>query len=98
MSTLMDLTLNLLNDMGQEQANMALQQATPSTRLFGQALDSMGMVFLVADLEALISEDFNLDITLADDRAMSQKTSPFRSVETLVNYMQQLIDEAKAQD
>ena len=88
--------LQFVQTFGEEQNNQALINASEETRLFGEHLDSMGIVFLVTDLESQISEEFGLDITLADERAMSQKTSPFRSVKTLASYVEILITESKA--
>ena len=41
-------------------------------------------------------KELDVDLVLADERAMSQKTSPFRNVTTLVKYAQTLIDEQQA--
>jgi hypothetical protein len=53
----------------------------------------MGIVFLVSELEDLISDEFDAHVTLADEKAMSQVTSPFRNVETLGAYIQKLVEE-----
>lgn len=90
---LINLVLQAVKDLGTSQENQALIDADENTKLFGENLDSMGIVFLVSELESLISDELDIDITLADERAMSQKTSPFRSVQTLANYTQILIDE-----
>lgn len=59
------------------------------TALIGQQsiLDSLGMVTLIVDLEQKIEEEYDLALTLADDRAMSQKHSPFRTVQSLTDYI-----------
>jgi acyl carrier protein len=51
-------------------------------------LDSLGLVALLLDIEDELAAR-GYPVTLSDDRAMSQKRSPFRSVETLVEYIQQ---------
>ena len=51
----------------------------------------MGVVFLVTEIEEAISENFKFNIVLADERAMSLKTSPFRNVESLIAYTEKLI-------
>ena len=56
-------------------------------------MDSLALVSFIADLEDKISDEFEKDIILADEKAMSQRTSPFRSVETLTNYIQKLLEE-----
>lgn len=95
MDEMMNLVLEAVHDVGADQENEALINATEDTRLFGRHLNSLGIVFLVADLEARIADCFGVDVTLADDRAMSQRTSPFRSVQTLASYAYLLVSEAR---
>lgn len=59
---------------------------------FGSALDSMAMVTLVIALEQKINELYKKNLTLASEKAVSQKNSPFRNVETLANYIVELIE------
>ena len=94
--SLSDLVLEAVKEIGEDQENEALINATEDTRLFSENLDSMGILFLVTDLESKISDEVGVYIAMADERAMSQKTSPFRSVKTLAKYAQTLIDEVKA--
>ena len=89
--------LELLKEIGEDQESQVLIDATEETKLFGENLDSMGIVFLVTDLEGIISDELGIDLVLADERAMSQKTSPFRTVKTLAKYTQMLIDEASVE-
>ncbi|PCJ22157.1 MAG: hypothetical protein COB04_01215 [Gammaproteobacteria bacterium] len=77
---------------GEDQKKDALVDATESTRLLG-VLDSLGVVFLLTELEERLSDQLGVDIVLADERAMSQKTSPFRRVNTLIKYVNLLVDE-----
>ena len=53
----------------------------------------MALVTLIADLEARISDEFDFDIILADEKAMSQRTSPFRNIATLTKYIEQILEE-----
>ena len=66
------------------------------TRLFGTdaELDSLSLVSLIVDVETAVSDASGRDISLTDDRAMSQATSPFSDVETLSNYIILLLSEA----
>lgn len=86
--------IDVVQQNGHEQNIEALKQADMQTLLFGKHLDSMGIVFLVTDLEARLHQTLGVAVSLADERAMSQKTSPFRSVKTLANYAQTLVQEA----
>ena len=93
MSKVLELVLEAVKEVGEDQGCDALIEATEETHLFGEHLDSMGIVFLITDLEQKISEELDVDLVLADERAMSQNTSPFRSVKTLAKYATTLIAE-----
>ena len=64
------------------------------SRLFGGGgpLDSMALVNLVVDLEELIEDDYGKTITLADEKAMSRRTSPFSRVQNLIDYIQEQLN------
>lgn len=68
------------------------------TRLIGKeaVLDSLALVTLIVDLEERIEEDLGVVLSLTDDRAMSQRSSPFRSVGALVGYIEELIGQELA--
>jgi acyl carrier protein len=70
-------------------------QLGDDTRLIGREgmLDSMGLVTLIVDVEQRLEEQHDIVIVLADERAMSQKHSPFRSVGSLADYVCQLVEE-----
>ena len=66
-------------------------------RLIGgnSPLDSIALVSLIAELEQEISDRYGVTATLADDRAMSEEHSPFRSVETLAVLVAKRLEEAQ---
>lgn len=59
------------------------------TPLYGPdgLLDSVGLVEFIMDVEDALRADCGLSITLADQRALSQRSSPFRSVSALADYV-----------
>ena len=65
------------------------------TVLFGESgkLDSLGLVNLIVTTEQQLEEIFDVTLTLADEKAMSQKNSPFRTVGTLSEYISKLLEE-----
>lgn len=65
------------------------------TRLFGvdAVLDSLALVSVIVDVESAVSEQAGHEISLTDDRAMSQAVSPFSDVNTLTAYIEQLLSE-----
>ena len=50
-------------------------------------LDSMGLVSFIVGLEQNLEEKFNKSISLADERAMSHNTNPFKSINILAEYI-----------
>jgi acyl carrier protein len=61
----------------------------PETRLLGSqsVLDSMHLVSLIVAIEREVEETFGVALTLADERALSMQASPFRSIESLADYI-----------
>ena len=52
------------------------------------------MVSLIVELEEQIADHCDVAITIADDQAMSQQRSPFRTVGSLADYIQSLMAES----
>jgi hypothetical protein len=60
--------------------------------IFGpdSTLDSLGLVGLLLDIEEGL-QTIGCDVVLSDERAVSQKRSPFRNVPSLVAYVGTLV-------
>lgn len=67
------------------------------TALYGgaSALDSLALVNFVVAVEQNIERDLRIPITLVDDRALSSEASPFSTVESLTDFVSQLIEERR---
>ena len=65
------------------------------TNLLGgsDGLDSLAFVNLIVGIEHNLEDVFDFQITLADERAMSEKNSPFSTVRSLSEYIQKIIEE-----
>ena len=61
----------------------------------GGALDSLGLVRLVMAVEQKIEDAVGVPVSLTDEKAMSQRNSPFRSVGALTEYATSLLAEAQ---
>ena len=63
------------------------------TRLLGSqsVLDSMHLVSLIVAIEREVEDIFGVTLTLVDERALSMKESPFRSIQSLADYIGILI-------
>ena len=84
-----------LTELNEELENKELSNPNKETKLYGGngVLDSLALVSFITDLEERVSDEFDKDIVLADEKAMSQRTSPFRNIETLVIYIEKLLEE-----
>ncbi len=91
------LIINALVDYNEELENPAYGNPDEKTRLYSSegGMDSIALVGFIADLEERLAVEFNKDIILADERAMSQKRSPFLSVQLLANYIENLLLESE---
>lgn len=57
-------------------------------------LDSLDMVSLLVDIESKIQDEFDIDILISADRAMSER-GPFSTIKTLLEFVLVLIEEEK---
>ncbi len=67
----------------------ALRVPTAETALFGRdaGIDSLSLVRLVAAVERAAEVQFGRNVVLADEKAMSMRSSPFRTVGTLADLL-----------
>ncbi len=70
-------------------------QKDPQMVLFGRGgrLDSLGLVNFVTEVEQQLEDELEVSLSLADEKALSRKRSPFHSIETLSEYIQSLLNE-----
>lgn len=75
--------------------NKALDtQITNESELFGSQslLDSLDLINLIVGIESEVQKQTGKTISLADDRALEQETSPFETVGSLHTYILMLIN------
>ena len=72
-------------------------EKSPDTVLFGKSsrLDSLGLVNLVVGIEQRVGDEFGVAVMLANEKAFSQKSSPFRTVGSLAEYVDALLKEPR---
>lgn len=65
------------------------------TVLLGKAskIDSLGLVNLIVGAEEQVNDEFGVEVILVDERAVSQKRSPFQTIGTLIDYITTLLAE-----
>jgi D-alanine--poly(phosphoribitol) ligase subunit 2 len=87
------LIVNVLQEVnGQEEMRLP-DELGSDTSLFGRdgILDSVGLVTLVVAVEQAMEDEFGVSVSLADDKAMSQQHSPYRTIGTLAAYAQSVM-------
>ncbi|PAF45176.1 acyl carrier protein [Helicobacter sp. 11S02596-1] len=84
-----------LQNLSEELEDDALKSPNEGTKIYGGggSLDSLALVSFISDLEESISDELGIDITLADEKAMSQRNSPFKDVQSLCAYIEELISQ-----
>lgn len=94
MEKIATLILEVLRELDQ-QGVVELDGAVPDvdTQLFGAdgLLDSVGLVALVVAVEERLADELGIDVSLADERALSQQRSPYRTVSSLAGYAAALV-------
>ena len=95
---LVALVIGCAREVGEQEERPLPVELGRATPLFGREalFDSVGLVSLVVAVEQEIEDVFDLSVNLADDRAMSQERSPFRTVGTLADYAAARLAEARA--
>jgi hypothetical protein len=91
------LVMETLRDLAEEKQNPEWEQPHGKTRIYGgrSNIDSLGLVGVTVELEERIAERFDRHVALADDRAVSQRRSPFATVDAMTGYILTLLREAR---
>lgn len=90
-----EIIISTTREIGKEDNKPGLINADKSTRLYGQdgPLDSLGLVRLISEIEEKLYEAFHKDIAIANEKAMSRKSSPFLNISTLTDFITELMSE-----
>lgn len=75
---------------------VGLKDPTLETVLFGKdsVIDSIGLVTIIVEVESRIFDNFNITVSLTDEKALSQKNSPFKTIGSLTNYIDASINKS----
>jgi acyl carrier protein len=65
------------------------------TILFGElsSLNSLDFLNLLMAVEENLEEEFSVPVTITDEKAVSVENSPFKTVQSLANYIESIINE-----
>ena len=71
-----------------------LENVTEHTEIYGgnDSIDSLSLVMLVTAVETKVNADFDAQVLLASEKAMSMRNSPYRSVGALIDFIQQELE------
>ena len=96
--TAMDVVIHCLREALEQSGAEMPAQIDESTVIVGKdaVVDSVGVVSLIVDVEQRLEMEHDVSVTLANDKAMSQKNSPFRTVGVLADHVLAVIEEGKA--
>ena len=89
-----DLIVCSVQEFNEQMPNEIKIEQSASATLFGKdgKLDSLGLVNLIVKIEQDIEDEFDVSITIADEKAMSQSRSPFRSIGALADYIYSIME------
>ncbi|HEY2408706.1 MAG TPA: hypothetical protein VGI10_22025 [Polyangiaceae bacterium] len=95
-TTAYDVIVASLQEVFVQSGMPALEAVNGDTVLVGKdaVLDSLGVVSLIVEIEQRIESVHGVSITLANDKAMSQKNSPFRTIAVLTEHVVATVAEA----
>jgi acyl carrier protein len=87
-----------LNEVFAQTGLPAPESITGDTVLVGKdaVLDSLGVVSLIVEVEQRVEAEHGVSVTLANDKAMSQRNSPFRTVSVLAEHVVAMVAEESA--
>jgi acyl carrier protein len=92
------LVKSAIKELNEELEYDTLQNVTEDTVVYGgdDGIDSLSLVRLVVDLERQVEEVFGKRVTLADEKAMSMRNSPYRSAGALTDFIVTRLETAHA--
>ncbi len=84
-----------IDDLNSQMTDEGHLEKSMETALYGQKskLDSFGLVNLIVDIEQRIQDELGFSVDLADEKALSQKNSPFLTINSLSDYICGLLKE-----
>ena len=88
-----NIVVQAVKEYAAQSQNRLVGNPDTDTPLYGtrSSIDSIGLVTIIVAVEQAVADEFDINITLADEKAMSLKNSPFLTVGTLRSYIQILI-------
>ncbi len=94
-SDIVELIVESVQEIAAIQVPPIRHEVSDQSRLYGKhgCFDSLGLVSVILGLEQKVNDRLETTISIADERAMSQQNSPFRTVGSLADYVLLLIQD-----
>ena len=89
------LIFDAIDELNAQRAENRQIEKSADTALFGLHIDidSLDLVNLMVSVEQRVSDVCGVAVTLADEKAMSRNSSPFRTVLSLTAYVRELLEQ-----
>jgi len=90
----LDIVRGAVSDLNEELNYPELEDVSEATGLQGDVtgIDSLSLVSLIVEIESAVGDRFGREIVLADEKAMSRRNSPYRTVGALVDFIMEQLD------
>jgi acyl carrier protein len=87
-----------VGDLNEELGYDEFENVSEETGLQGgePGLDSLSLVSLIVDIESQVGLEFGKEVVLADEKAMSQRNSPYRNVGALIDFIMEKLEDGDA--
>jgi hypothetical protein len=88
--------VKLLQASLEEHGASGVLTAAPDSPLVGAdaVVSSLALVSFITDVESILARDFGYEAILVNEKSLSRKNSPFRSIDVLADYILELAEEA----
>ncbi len=80
----------LVQTMAEEGSDDGQSITMQSPLLTGAVVTSIGLVSMITEIEMRLDEEFEIEVTLVSEEALSRKHSPFQNLEALADYIFEL--------
>jgi len=92
---ILDIIFDAVDEINQDLDDDEKLEKTEEAVLYGKgsSIDSLSLVNLIVAVEERLQDKLEVSVTLADERAMSQERSPFKTLGSLKRYTVTLIAE-----
>lgn len=73
---------------------MPTDEINTDTLIYGErgGINSLALVRLIVDLEEIVEIELGVSITIADEKVLSMKHSPFATVSSLTQFVNELVN------